>query len=135
MSETNPASRAHHHRKSAPAQVPTAVITVSDTRTIDTDAGGARVAEMLGAAEFSSVIPCGDGRSLMLLRAGDHALLAVAFGDDSSVTLIRTYALESIRRIAALYKAQSATNADPDERIQGQRFDKEIDGALDDVFG
>jgi len=100
-----------------------------------TFAASQAMAEMLGAAEFSSLIPCGDERSLMLLRAGDHALLAVAFGDDSSVTLIRTYALESIRRIAALYKSQSTTNADPDERIQGQRFDNEIDGALDGVFG
>jgi molybdenum cofactor biosynthesis protein B len=43
MSETNPASRAHHHRKSAPVQVPTAVITVSDTR-------------MLGAAGHPVVV-------------------------------------------------------------------------------
>ncbi len=56
MSETNPASRAHHHRKSAPAQVPTAVITVSDTRTLDSDAGGARVAELLGAAGHPVVV-------------------------------------------------------------------------------
>jgi molybdenum cofactor biosynthesis protein B len=48
MSESNPASHAHHHRKSAAAEVPTAVVTVSDTRTLDTDTGGARVAELLG---------------------------------------------------------------------------------------
>jgi len=56
MSETNPASGAHHHRKSAIAQVPTAVITVSDTRTLDTDTGGARVAELLGAAGHPVVV-------------------------------------------------------------------------------
>ena len=56
MSETKPDSRDHHHRKSAPAQVPTAVITVSDTRTLDTDAGGARVAELLGAAGHPVVV-------------------------------------------------------------------------------
>jgi molybdenum cofactor biosynthesis protein B len=56
MSETNPASRAHHHRKSAIAQVPTAVITVSDTRTLDTDAGGGRVAELLAAAGHPVVV-------------------------------------------------------------------------------
>jgi molybdenum cofactor biosynthesis protein B len=56
MSETNPASRAHHHRKSAIAQVPTAVITVSDTRTLDTDAGGERVAELLAAAGHPVVV-------------------------------------------------------------------------------
>ncbi len=50
MTETNPASRDHHHRKSAPARIPTAVVTVSDTRTLETDTGGARVAELLEAS-------------------------------------------------------------------------------------
>jgi len=50
MSEISPASSTHHHRKRAPAQVPTAVVTVSDTRTRETDTGGARVAELLGTA-------------------------------------------------------------------------------------
>ncbi|MBW2542218.1 MAG: MogA/MoaB family molybdenum cofactor biosynthesis protein [Deltaproteobacteria bacterium] len=49
MSETSPASHAHHHRKSAMAEVPTAVVTVSDTRTLETDTGGTRVAELLDA--------------------------------------------------------------------------------------
>ena len=61
--------------------------------------------------------------------------MASSIGDDSSVTLIRTYALEAIRRIEALYKSQATADADSDERIQGQKFDNEIDGALDDVFG
>ncbi|HXV37298.1 MAG TPA: MogA/MoaB family molybdenum cofactor biosynthesis protein [Myxococcota bacterium] len=50
MSEHSPASREHPHRKSAPTQVPTAVITVSDTRTLDTDTGGALVAQLLEEA-------------------------------------------------------------------------------------
>jgi len=56
MSETSPASRGHHHRKSAVAQVPTAVITVSDTRTLETDTGGARVAELLGTGGHPIVV-------------------------------------------------------------------------------
>jgi molybdenum cofactor biosynthesis protein B len=47
MSERSPDSKSHHHRRAAPAQVPTAVITVSDTRTLETDTGGARVVELL----------------------------------------------------------------------------------------
>jgi molybdenum cofactor biosynthesis protein B len=47
LSEPKPSSHAHHHRQSALAEVPTAVITVSDTRTSETDTGGDRVAEML----------------------------------------------------------------------------------------
>lgn len=38
------------HRRAAPTRVPTAVLTVSDTRTPETDTGGALVAELLGAA-------------------------------------------------------------------------------------
>jgi molybdenum cofactor biosynthesis protein B len=49
LSEHKPSSHAHHHRQSAVAEVPTAVITVSDTRTPETDTGGDRVAEMLAA--------------------------------------------------------------------------------------
>ncbi len=91
-------------------------------------------AKMLGAVEFSTFVPCGDDRNAMLLRAGDQALLAVTFSDDTSVTLIRTYALEAIRRIGAIMGALQG-EGDPEERIHGYRFDREIDGALNDVFG
>jgi molybdenum cofactor biosynthesis protein B len=47
LSEHKPSSHAHHHRQSAVAEVATAVITVSDTRTPETDTGGDRVAELL----------------------------------------------------------------------------------------
>ena len=47
MSEPSPASPAHQHRRAAPARVPTAVVSVSDTRSLETDTGGARVVELL----------------------------------------------------------------------------------------
>jgi len=50
VSEHKPSDPAHHHRQSAVAEVPTAVITVSDSRTPETDSGGDRVAELLSAA-------------------------------------------------------------------------------------
>ena len=40
----------HQHRQSARAAVPTLVVTVSDTRTLETDSGGALAAEMLAGA-------------------------------------------------------------------------------------
>jgi len=48
---THPADEAHHHRRQAPLRVPTAIVTVSDTRTLETDTGGALVEEMLCAAD------------------------------------------------------------------------------------
>jgi molybdenum cofactor biosynthesis protein B len=50
VSEHRPSSSHHHHRKDAPTEVPTVVITVSDSRTPETDTGGALVAELLDAA-------------------------------------------------------------------------------------
>ncbi len=45
--EASPAHHAHHHRRAAPEAVATAIVTVSDTRTLETDTGGALVAELL----------------------------------------------------------------------------------------
>jgi molybdopterin adenylyltransferase len=45
-----PSHHKHHHRQAAPDSVPTAIVTVSDTRTLETDTGGALVEERLGAA-------------------------------------------------------------------------------------
>lgn len=50
MSDPKPSHHHHHHRKDAPVSVPTWVITVSDTRTLETDSGGASVVEHLEQA-------------------------------------------------------------------------------------
>lgn len=50
MSDHEPASPKHHHRKSALDCVPTSVISVSDTRTLENDRGGALVVELLEKA-------------------------------------------------------------------------------------
>ena len=50
MSDPHPSSPSHHHRRAAPAAVPSAVVTVSDSRTPESDSGGDRVAELLAAA-------------------------------------------------------------------------------------
>lgn len=55
MSEPPPSSRTHHHRRAAPRRVPTAVLTVSDTRSLETDTGGAAVAALLEEAEHPVV--------------------------------------------------------------------------------
>ena len=50
MSEASKHEGLHAHRKSGAIQVPTAVLTVSDTRTLETDAGGALAEELLRGA-------------------------------------------------------------------------------------
>jgi len=53
MTKAAPGSHHHPHRSDAPKDVPTAVITVSDTRTLDSDTGGALVVEFLEGAGHS----------------------------------------------------------------------------------
>jgi molybdenum cofactor biosynthesis protein B len=53
--EAKPAEARHHHRKAAPRTVAAVVVTVSDTRTLETDTGGALVASELEAAGHSIV--------------------------------------------------------------------------------
>ncbi|HEB91537.1 MAG TPA: MogA/MoaB family molybdenum cofactor biosynthesis protein [Deltaproteobacteria bacterium] len=49
-SDASPADRGHHHRRAAPERTPTLVVTVSDSRTLETDTGGALVEALLQAA-------------------------------------------------------------------------------------
>ena len=53
MSQPSPSVKQHHH--SAPKQIGCAVITVSDTRTPETDSGGALLAELLAGAGHTLV--------------------------------------------------------------------------------
>ena len=55
-----------------------------------TYAASQAMAAMLGADEFSSLIPRGGGGHLLLLRAGEDSLLAVAFQDSVSATIVRS---------------------------------------------
>jgi len=47
---SKPSSPHHHHRRAAQEKVEVAVVTVSDTRTLETDTGGALVEDLLRAA-------------------------------------------------------------------------------------
>jgi predicted regulator of Ras-like GTPase activity (Roadblock/LC7/MglB family) len=93
------------------------------------------MAKLLGRSEYSSLIPCTDGRNVLLLPAGPHALLGVSFTDDTSVTLVRTYALEAVRRASEILGRAFGQCVDGGEKIEGERFDSEIGGVLKDVFG
>ena len=73
MSESGPGSRHHPHRRAAPERVVVCVLTVSDTRTLETDTGGARVEELLVGAGHSvlprSIVPDDAGAIAQALRA------------------------------------------------------------------
>jgi molybdenum cofactor biosynthesis protein B len=55
MSDSKPSSKHHHHRQSAAVSLSAVVITVSDTRTLETDTGGAKAAAFLTEAGHTVV--------------------------------------------------------------------------------
>ncbi|MEN8183373.1 MAG: molybdenum cofactor biosynthesis protein B [Myxococcota bacterium] len=75
----------HAHHASAPASVPTAVITVSDTRTLDTDTGGALAVDLLEGAGHPVVL-----REIVPdepAEIADHLLRALALEAARAVVL------------------------------------------------
>jgi len=82
----SPADRGHHHRQAAPSKVPTAIVTVSDSRTLETDTGGALVEEMLATAGQSAT-----GRRIVPDEPeAIRAALLEAIGDSESRAVIFT---------------------------------------------
>ncbi len=55
VDEPKPSSSVHHHRRDAVLEVTTSVVTVSDTRTAETDTGGQLVADLLTGAGHAVV--------------------------------------------------------------------------------
>jgi predicted regulator of Ras-like GTPase activity (Roadblock/LC7/MglB family) len=97
-----------------------------------------RLSRLLEAKEFSSRVDCGE-RDLMMLQVGEDALLAITLGDETTSTLVRTYALDSIRRLEKVF----ASAADrPQEKVIEQSgwkgnnaFADAVTDRLDSMFG
>lgn len=100
-----------------------------------TYAASRAMAEMLGSEEYSCMIPCAEGRHVLLLPAGSRWLLGLTVSEDTPIALVRTYALEVVRRVNEIILNLGRAKGDSDERIEGKKFDSEMDGALTDVFG
>lgn len=84
--EPSPASRHHHHRKGAARAVPTAVLTVSDSRDLASDTGGALVVEALERAGHPVT-----RREIVLDDAAQiRAALLACLGDDATRAVILT---------------------------------------------
>jgi molybdopterin adenylyltransferase len=84
--EPTPRDQGHHHRRAAAAQIKARIVTVSDTRTIETDTGGALVEEKLVAAQQIVLNRCivpDEGEAI-------RGALAAALGDPECQALILT---------------------------------------------
>ena len=81
-----PSHHKHHHRQAAPQAVATLIVTVSDTRTLETDTGGALVEENLREANH----PITGRRIVPDEPAAIRDAIAEALADDSTQAIILT---------------------------------------------
>jgi len=97
-----------------------------------------RLSRLLGATEFSSRVDCGE-RDLMMLQVGDDALIAITMGDESTSAMVRTYALESIRRLEKVFANAASRSEEKAIEESGWKGNSEFASAvsqrLDAMFG
>lgn len=97
-----------------------------------------RLSMLLGSSEFSSRVDCGDS-DLMLLQVGEDALLAVTMGEETTSTLVRTYALESIRRLDEVFKRAGGRTQEKAIEESGWKentiYASAVTAKLDALFG
>jgi len=97
------------------------------------------MAKLLGEEEFSALFHQGKSDNIQLSLVGDRALLTSIFDESTTVGMVRLYAAEAAKRLAALFKKKAADapsdprNGPPTE--PDAAFTKSTASALDNVFG
>ncbi|MCC7137943.1 MAG: roadblock/LC7 domain-containing protein [Planctomycetes bacterium] len=97
------------------------------------------MAKLLGEEEFSALFHQGKSDNIQLSLVGDRALLTAIFDDQTTVGMVRLYAAEAAKRLAAIFKKKAAdAAADRSEKAPVEpdaAFRKSTATALDDLFG
>lgn len=91
------------------------------------------MARQLGEDEFSILFHQGARDSIQLQLVGDRTLLAVLFDQRTNLGLVRYYAQEAGRQLAAIFADIAARPAQPGEGL-AQNFSQDASDALDKLF-
>jgi predicted regulator of Ras-like GTPase activity (Roadblock/LC7/MglB family) len=96
------------------------------------------MAKLLGEEEFSALFHQGKSDNIQLSLVGDRALLTAIFDEATTVGMVRLYASEAAKRLAAIFrkKQQEAASAPPHVPGEGDAaFRKGTASTLDNLFG
>lgn len=97
------------------------------------------MAKILGEEEFSALYHQGKSDNIQLSLVGDRALLTSIFDENTTVGMVRLYAAEAAKRLAAIFrkKAQDAVTSPPERGpVDGDAtFRKSSATTLDNLFG
>lgn len=115
-----------------------------EVRTIDMDTISALVAgsfaatremaRLLGEQEFSALFHQGERDNIQLSLVGDRTLLTILFDDRTTVGMVRLYAGETSKKLAALYE-QCLEKMDGRETPElGQEYNESAKAKLENLF-
>jgi len=96
------------------------------------------MAKLLGEEEFSALFHQGKSDNIQLSLVGDRALLTAIFDDQTTVGMVRLYAAEAAKRLAAIFRRRRRRRVGPLRQAAVEpdpAFRKSTATALDDLFG
>jgi len=92
------------------------------------------MARLLGEEEFSILFHQGEKDSIQLTLVGDRVLLAIVFDDRTTIGMVRLYAQQTAKKLAALLdRASERSDGEPAEAIAEDFGDSAME-KMDDLF-
>jgi predicted regulator of Ras-like GTPase activity (Roadblock/LC7/MglB family) len=94
------------------------------------------MAKILGEQEFSALFHQGKSDNIQLSIVGDRALLTTIFDESTTVGMVRLYASEAAKRLAAIFRRKAAEPVAVPSSGEGDAgFRTGSARALDSLFG
>ncbi|MFH0963546.1 MAG: roadblock/LC7 domain-containing protein [Planctomycetota bacterium] len=93
-----------------------------------------QVAKMLGEQEFSVLFHQGERDSIQFSLVGQRVILAVVFNDQTTVGMVRLYADQAVKRLAALFEGIVKRKGQVGSPQLDNAFGEAAGGQIDDVF-
>src|SRR5205085_6487908 len=94
------------------------------------------MAKILGEEEFTALFHQGKSDNIQLSIVGDRALLTAIFDETTTVGMVRLYATEAAKRLAAVFRKKAAEPVAAPANGDGDAgFRSGSANALDSLFG
>ena len=90
------------------------------------------MARLLGEEEFTAMFHQGERDNIQLSLVGDRTLLTILFDDRTTVGMVRLYAGDTAKKLAAIY--QAAMQRDPSGSQLHEAFGTDAKSKLDNLF-
>jgi len=92
------------------------------------------MARLLGEEEFSVLFHQGERESIQLSLIGDRVLLAIVFDDRTTIGMVRLYAQQTAKKLAALLETAAGRSSEGHLETIGEEFGESAKEKMADLF-